>query len=126
MNKNLVCGVVGQEQAVLVARHQVADYPALGHGAVDDRDAAVGQFCFEGGVEVLRGAHRHQAVFVGQLGEHAHFVGAFKLTTHGHVLYLTGNVLNLNSENKVCLMFFKAIFVLKNNVYAKHGSHSLN
>lgn len=79
----LVRGGAGQQQAALVAHGHAAHEAAAGDAGVHHRDV-VGQLRLERAVEVLRAAHAHEAVRVGELGEHADLVTVLELAADRH------------------------------------------
>ena len=85
----LVGSRVGHEQPVAVAHRHAAEDPAAADRGVHDGDDLV-QLGLEGGVEVLAAADGHEAVGVGQLGEHAHLVVVLEVRPHHrHVCWLS-------------------------------------
>ena len=78
MLKFLVCCRCRDEETVLVSCAETADDAGPGNGAGDEGDQ-VGEFGFEDGVEDGGGAEGEETVGVGEVSEHADFVGVLEL-----------------------------------------------
>ena len=84
----VVGGVVGDEEAFLVAGGGPADDPGAADGGLYDGDEGA-EFALEDGVEVVGAPRRDEAVAVGEFGEDADVVGILVLYSVGHeLLYL--------------------------------------
>lgn len=87
MSKFVVSGVVGHEEAFLVACGGPADDAGASDGSLDDGDEGA-QFWFEDGVEVVGASCCDEAVAVGEFAEDADIVWVLVLYSVCHSIII--------------------------------------